>query len=137
MAGQGGDKTEKPTAKQRDKARKEGRVARSQEVNSAAVLLATLAALAVTGPRLLSACEQIMAGGLSRAGDPALAGTSGVHELTQWGMRSFATAAGPVVLAAMAAGILASVAQVGLRVSGKAFKPSFEKINLAKGLKRL
>src|SRR4051812_34693287 len=104
---EGGDKTEKPTPKQRDKARKEGRVAKSMEVNSTAVLLATLAALAVTGPRLLAACEQIMAGGLSRTSDPGIVDESGVHALMTWGITAVLTAIGPVVAVAMAAGILA------------------------------
>src|SRR4051794_36901150 len=110
MAGQGGDKTEKPTGKQRDKARKEGRVAGSIEINSTAVLLATLATLAVTGPRLLAACEAIMAGGLSRSSDTGLVSSTGVHSLLKWGMSSAASAAAPVILVAAAAGILASVA---------------------------
>jgi flagellar biosynthetic protein FlhB len=135
--GDGGEKTEKPTAKRKDKARKEGQVARSQEVNSAAVLLATLAVLAITAPRMLAACEKIVAGGLSRSGDPSIVSSGGVTGLLKWGMSSFAGAAAPVVLAAMAAGIVASVAQVGFRVTGKQLKPSFEKLNVAKGLKRM
>src|SRR6185503_16137917 len=53
------------------------------------------------------------------------------------GMSSVASAIGPVVVVAMAAGVLASVVQVGLRFSGKSLKPSFDKLNLAKGLKRM
>jgi flagellar biosynthetic protein FlhB len=133
----GGEKTEKPTAKRKDKARKEGQVARSQEVNSSIVLLATLATLAVTAPRLLAACEKIMAGGLARSADPSVASSGGVQGLLQWGMGSFASAAAPVLLVAVAAGVVASVAQVGFRVTTKQLKPSFDKINLAKGLKRM
>src|SRR4051812_32349373 len=96
--GDGGEKTEKPTGKRKDKARKEGQVARSQEVNSSAVLLATIATLAITGPRLLAACEKIMAGGLARSADPSVASTGGVQGLLQWGMGSFASAAAPVLL---------------------------------------
>jgi flagellar biosynthetic protein FlhB len=132
-----GDKTEKPTPKRRQKAREEGQVARSADVNSTAVLLATLAVLAITAPSLLAKCEAIMAGGLARSGDPALTSSSGTRSLLGWAMSSFASAAAPVLLAAAAAGILASVAQVGLRFSAKSLKPSFHKVNLAKGLKRM
>jgi flagellar biosynthetic protein FlhB len=78
-----------------------------------------------------------MAGGLSRTSDPSVVSSNGVWGLAQWGMRSFASAAAPVILAALAAGILASVAQVGLRFTGKQLKPSFQKLNLAKGLKNM
>jgi flagellar biosynthetic protein FlhB len=135
--GDGGEKTEKPTAKRKEKARKEGQVARSVEVNTTAVLLATLGVLALTAPRLLAACEKIMAGGLSRSADPSIVTSSGSQGLLQWAMSSFASAAGPVVLAAVAAGVVASVAQVGFRVTTKQLQPSFDKLNLAKGLKRM
>jgi flagellar biosynthesis protein FlhB len=134
---EGGDKTEKPTPKRRQKAREEGQVARSVDVNSTAVLLATLAVLAITGPSLLAKCEAIMAAGLARSGDPSLTSSGGTRSLLGWAMSSFASAAAPVLLAAAAAGILASVAQVGLRFSAKSLKPSFHKVNLAKGLKRM
>jgi flagellar biosynthetic protein FlhB len=137
MAESKGDKTEKPTPKRRQKAREQGQVARSADLNSTAVLLATIAALAVTGPHLLSTCEQILSAGLSRSSNPALASKSGMGSLLSWGMTSFAGAAAPVLIAAAAAGILASVAQVGLRFSGKALKPSFHNLHVAKGLKRL
>jgi flagellar biosynthetic protein FlhB len=131
------EKTEQATSKRRQKAREEGQVARSIEINSVAVLLATLGALAATAPRLLDQCERIMAGGLARTANPELASAEGIRSLISWGIRSTATAAAPVVLAAVAAGILASVAQVGVRFSRKALKPSFSKINLFSGLKRM
>ena len=45
-----GERTEKATPKRRSEARKKGQVARSQEVNSTAVLLAAAGALAIAGP---------------------------------------------------------------------------------------
>lgn len=137
MAEKSGDKTEKPTAKRRSKAREEGQVARSTEVGSAAVLLATLGALAATAPRLLHASETILTSGIARAGHPDTVTTSGVQGLFSWGMRAVAGALLPVVAAAMAAGMIASVLQVGLKFRAKPLKPSFDKINLAKGLKRM
>ena len=52
-------------------------------------------------------------------------------------MRSFAVAVAPVVLAAAATGIVASVAQVGLHFSTKSLQPSFNKLNVFTGLKRM
>jgi flagellar biosynthetic protein FlhB len=132
-----GSRTEKPTRKRRQKARRDGRVARSIEVNSTAVLLATVASLALTASRLLSRSEEVVSGGLARSGSPALASTAGVHELAFWGLRSFAWAVAPTMLAAVAAGVLASVLQVGARFTPRALQPSFAKLNPAAGLRRM
>jgi flagellar biosynthetic protein FlhB len=130
---QNDDRTEKPTPKRRKKAREEGRVAKSAEIGSASVLVATMAALAFTAPSLLSQCEAVMRDGLSRSGTPGSASSG----LAMWGMMAFAKAAAPVVLAAAAAGVAASVFQVGLRFTPKALRPSFKKLNPAEGLKRM
>ena len=135
MADQG--KTEKPTGKRREKARKDGQVVRSTEVNSVVVLLATFGALALTGPTMLSRAEAIMSSGLSQSGDPSLASASGQQEITSWAISSFAGIVAPVMVAAAVAGVLASVAQVGLHLSGHALKPSMSKLSLLKGLKRM
>ncbi|HET6175177.1 MAG TPA: flagellar biosynthesis protein FlhB [Gaiellales bacterium] len=135
MADQG--KTEKPTGKRREKARKDGQVARSTEVNSVIVLLATFGVLALTGPRLLARAEAIVSSGLSRSGNPSLATSAGRQDITGWAFSSFTGIAAPVMIAAALGGILASVAQVGFRLNGRALKPSLSKLNLIKGLKRL
>ena len=121
------DKTEKATPKRRDKARKDGAVARSNEVNQSAVLLATLCALSFEAPKLLTRMEGIMHDGLARTGQPGVVESgAGLGGLTMWGMKAAAGAIAPVVVAAAGAGILASVAQVGLKFSGKAVKPSLK-----------
>jgi flagellar biosynthetic protein FlhB len=132
------DKTEKATPKRRGKARGEGSVARSTEVNSTAVLLATFAALAIEAPKLLTKMEGIMHDGLVRTGQPGLIENgAGLGSLTTWTMKSVAGAAAPVVLFAALAGIVASVAQVGLKFATKPLKPSLKPLNVGAGLKAL
>jgi flagellar biosynthesis protein FlhB len=138
MAAPGEERTEKATPKRRHKSRQEGRVTKSMEVNSTAVLLATMAALAIDAPRLLRASEQIVSTGLARAGNPDVVQSGGgLHSLTMSSMEAFGLAVAPVVLAAAAAGLIASISQVGMHFSTKALKPSFQKLNLLKGLKRI
>lgn len=134
----GAEKTEKPTGKRRNKARSEGQVAKSHEVNQTAVLLATLATLALTAPKLLGRTESIMHDGLVRTASPGLVERgAGLHQLTGWALKAVLGASLPIFLAAAGAGILASVAQVGLKFSGKAIKPTFKNLNVARGLKQL
>jgi len=132
------DKTEKATPKRRGKARGEGSVARSNEVNQTAVLLATFAALALEAPKILAKAEGIMHDGLVRTAQPnLLENGNGVGALSGWAMKSIAGAAAPVVIAAACAGVLASVAQVGLKFSAKPLKPSLKALNPGTGLKNM
>ena len=131
------NRTEKATSKRRGEARQKGQVVRSVDVNTAAVLAATIGALAALGPRMLRQLEALMAQGLAQSGDPSLASSSGVHELTMWGLRAFGSIAGPVLGAACATGLAVNVLQVRLRFSPVALQPSLAKLNPVPGLKRL
>ena len=67
MASSAADRTERATPKRRQEARKKGQIARSQEVNTAVVLMATVGALAVFGPRMLTNLENVVRDGLISA----------------------------------------------------------------------
>jgi flagellar biosynthetic protein FlhB len=133
----GENRSEKPTPKRRGEARKRGQVAKSPEINSAAVLLATVTALVLFGPYLLRKLEEIVRVGIQQAGDPRLASEAGLAGLTSWGLRSIAIVSAPIVAAALVAGVLANVAQVRLRFTPLALKPKFSKLNPMPGLKRM
>jgi flagellar biosynthetic protein FlhB len=133
----GDNKTEKPTPKRRGEARKQGQVAKSTEVNSAAVLLATVVALVLFGPYLFGRLQEILRVGLQQAGDPRLATEAGLAGLTSWGLRSIAVVSAPIVGAALIAGVLANVAQVRLKFTPLALKPKLSKLNPGPGLKRM
>ena len=92
-------RTEKPTGKRLAKARKEGQVARSVELNHTAVLVAVIAVLSFEAPSMLAKMEAIVHDGLARSGSPQLVGGPGLHALTFWGMRSFAGVCVLLVLA--------------------------------------
>jgi flagellar biosynthesis protein FlhB len=131
------DKTEKATPKRRAKARRDGTVAKSAEINQTAVLVATLAALAVEAPRLFRQMEAIMHDGLARTANPDAVVQGGLGSLVMWAIRVTATAAAPVLLVGAFAAVAANVAQVGFKFSGKAIRPSLSKINIGSGLKQL
>jgi flagellar biosynthetic protein FlhB len=131
------ERTERATPRRREEARNRGRVPRSPEVNSAAVLIAVAAVLALFGPKLLATYESILQEGLTNAGDPKLVRGDGMGTLLGWALRGFALAAAPVALAALVAGVLANVAQVRLRITPLALTPSLAKLNPLTGLKRI
>jgi flagellar biosynthetic protein FlhB len=131
------DKTEKPTPKRRSEARKKGQVAKSQELTSAFVLIAGVGALAITGPSTFHKLQAVVSRGLTQAGDPSLASAGGVGQVFRWIGSAFVSATAPVIIACVVAGILANVLQVRFRVTPKAIKPNFKKINPAAGFKRV
>ncbi|GAA3259657.1 hypothetical protein GCM10020258_21600 [Sphingomonas yabuuchiae] len=58
---EGGEKTEAPTQKRRDKAREDGQILRSRDLAAALVMMAGIAWLMFAGPTLLGACKAVMA----------------------------------------------------------------------------
>jgi flagellar biosynthetic protein FlhB len=131
------NKTEKATPKKRQEARKKGQVARSQDLNGALVMIASVLALSAFGPGIYHRMAEAMVGILSLIKDPSIVNREGVGVL-------FATIGGhvfgaiaPVVLVCMLAGIAASVIQVGFKPSTQALKPDFKKLNPATGLKNM
>jgi flagellar biosynthetic protein FlhB len=131
------DRTEKATPKRRQEAQKKGQIARSIEVNTAVVLLATVAALAVFGPRMLTNLENVVRDGLLTAGDPDNASRGSIGEILRHNLSELVRAVAPIALIAMAAGLLASMLQVRPRITTAAIKPSFKKLNPLTGFKRV
>lgn len=130
------ERTEAPTPRRREEARRRGQVARSVEVNSALVLLVGFWLLNSTGARFGEAMGTLM-----RRSFTALS----AGDLTLTTLRSAGLAVAslvvqavfPLLLTVMVAGVIANVAQVGLLLSEQALKPDLNRVNPLNGLKRL
>ena len=61
MADDYGDKTEAPTLRRRQEARRDGRIARSADLTAALILLAGLLLVQTTGPRLVASLKTLIA----------------------------------------------------------------------------
>lgn len=133
----GGDKTEKATPKRRDESRKKGQVARSQDVNGSAVLLAGLFAISLFGAHLVAELQDALRHGLTLASRPSVVGREGLGEVLGTVAQSSVLAVAPIVLACLVGGVLANVAQVRWHPSPQALKPDFKKINPLSGAKNL
>ena len=131
------NKTEKPTPKKRADERKKGQVARSQDLAPAIGLLATVGTLAMLGPAMLDALKGLMSRGLVQAGTPALATQEGLADAVGWTGGDLVRIVGPIAAVAVIAGVVANVAQVGLKLTPKAAKPNFKKLNPISGIKRI
>jgi flagellar biosynthesis protein FlhB len=136
MADQGAqEKTEKPTPRRRSKAREEGRVARSQELGSAGVLLAGLASLWLFGGFMYDRITDLMRHQFTTIGQTLL-NESEVHHFASGLMEYFVGIVTPVWAAVCVAAVLINLAQVGFMISLKRIKPDLKKINPLSGFKR-
>jgi flagellar biosynthetic protein FlhB len=131
------DKTEKATPKKRDDARKKGQVAKSIDINGAAILLAGLIALSAAGPKAVEQMKLAMVQVLQLMAHPDVVDRKGVGTLFMMVGQHIGLAILPIVGACFAAGLVASAAQVGLKPTPQAIKPDFKKLNPVSGLKNL
>ncbi len=137
MSAGAGEKTEAPTPKKREDARKKGTVARSQDVNGAVVLLAGLGVLAATGPMVLDRLTGAMHDGLVLIATPSVVGPEGLSALFGALGTVVAICVGPVAFASAFAGFAASVAQVRWKPSVQGVKPDPKRMNPISGAKNL
>jgi len=130
------ERTEKATPRRREKAREEGKVARSQELSSAVILCLGIVAIYLLGPLLVSQMMQFMGYMFTEAPKMSADFDSVVALLTS-NTLTFFFLLGPllIILTLIAYGI--NVLQVGVIFSGKALEPKFDKLNFANGVKRL
>ena len=131
-----GERTEKATPKRRSEARKKGQVARSQEVNSTAVLLAATGALAVSGPAMAAGMSTLIAETMARVARPDITSQTISGLMTHWAVTVVGLLA-PVLMAAAAAGVASNVLQNKPGFTPGAIRPDFRKISPIGGIKRL
>jgi flagellar biosynthetic protein FlhB len=134
MSGGAGEKTEKPTAKKKKQARKDGQVARTPELGAwLAVLLLVLAA----GPLVRGEAGRLQA--MLVAHLRAVQDPSPSLALTLLGSDARHVFLVLVVLGSMVmgVGVLAAVAQGGFHLSPKLARPDPKKLNPMAGAKRI
>ncbi len=137
--GDGADKTEEATPKKLSDARKEGQVAKSQELSTAVMLLALFvilkAAVGYIGTRFLRYyLDTYQAIDVYSVEDftPSIASA-----FLRNGLVEVLLICLPVFAVAVAAAFAVSIAQVKWEVTAKPLKPKFDKFNPLKGFKRI
>ncbi|HET8977519.1 MAG TPA: flagellar biosynthesis protein FlhB [Solirubrobacteraceae bacterium] len=132
------DRTEKPTAKRKGEARKKGQVAKSTEVNSVVVLLAGLVSMMFIGPKILSGAAGAMQVAFGMIAKPhTVTSGAGLHGLLSLLIHVMETTVAPIAGICLAGGIIANVAQIGLRPTPHALKPDFRRLNPMAGFKNV
>ena len=130
------EKTEKPTPRRLQEARKKGNIARSMDVNTAVVLIAGVAAIKLQfgfmGGRLVDLTTML----LTRLPKDDLT-TGELYSLLLMLSWQFFLIVGPCLAILLAAGLAVNYLQVGVLFTSEPLKPKFEKINPIAGFKRI
>jgi flagellar biosynthetic protein FlhB len=133
------DRTERPTPRRLEDARRRGQVARSRHLGEVAGLLASLAVLTIAGGRLVDGIETELVAGVARLGvAPTHAVSAGeITGLAMSGARALALLVGPVAGAAAIAVLAVHGYQTGFTVGTEALTLNFGRLNPANGIKQL
>jgi flagellar biosynthetic protein FlhB len=129
-------RTQDPTPKRREEARREDQVPQSKDVNTVAVLLAALAVGTWAVPRfLMTHRDNIGMWFRSLASTDVTVETIG--PIMNRALDQVVLFAWPVMATAALAGTAAQVAQVGFRIHPKRLQPKLSTLNPMRGLKRM
>lgn len=131
----GGDKTEKPTAKRLRDARKKGDLAKSKDFSSALTMIVWLVVLVSASGMIGTRLAGFMGESLTYAtgGDFRSAAAN-----MGWGaVQLMLIAAAFTLIPAAVVGLLAEFTQVGVVITGEKMKPKLGTLNPVEGLKRM
>ena len=130
------EKTEDPTGKKLEDARKKGQIARSRELSTTLVLVVSAVMFLFVGGWIAESVFSLTERMFILSRDETYDTT---HMFAAWGM-AFKTIAGPVMLymvVAMIAGIYGSIALGGYNFTWEGAKPKGSKMNPLNGFKRM
>lgn len=132
----GQEKTEQPTSKRLEDAKRKGQVPRSRELNTMAVTMAGVVALVAMSRTLGDSLSQMMSQRFVLTREEIFDVNSMAIHLSE-GIGEVFLALAPFFLAVIVAAILSSVALGGFSFSGEALTPKLEKLSPLKGIKRV
>jgi flagellar biosynthetic protein FlhB len=136
MADEFQEKTEEATPKRREDARLEGQVARSMELNSAAVLMAASLVFFLGGRKLLEGLGGLVREAMIQAPRQSLEVVDAIRLVDDSAMAVVRLSL-PFLATVLALGLMASVAQVGFQFSAKPLMPKLDKLNPIKGIQQM
>lgn len=130
------DKTEEPTYKKLQEAKKKGQVPKSIELNSALILLFITIVLLVYGNTIYSNGRIFIIESFKFLNIETL-NIKIITNIFIFMLKNGLIAAAPIILTVMIIGIASNVAQTGFQLSGEGIKPKLDKLNPINGFKRI
>ncbi len=136
MADQAGEKSQEATQHRRDQAREQGQVAYSQDLGSAALLIASILLLRSYGGEIINTAGHFMRHQLSTVG-PLSVESSELAALSQTLLSTVGMTVLPVVGLLALTGVLSSVFQVGFLFVPERLMPDISRLSPLSGFKRI
>ena len=130
------EKTEKPTPRRLQEARKKGNIARSMDVNTAVVLIAAVAALKLQFGAMGTRMIDLTTTFFTQLPKDDIT-TRELHHLFLLLGWQFFLIVGPCLAIILAGGLAANYLQVGVLFTSEPLRPHLEKINPIAGFKRI
>jgi len=130
------ERTEQPTPKRLEEARKRGQVPRSTDLNAAAVVMVASAGLYFLGSSFAGDLLELMRSGLTLSREEALDENSILPALHATMLHAL-LACVPVLGLTLLAALLAPLTIGGWNISSEALMPQFSRLNPAAGFKRM
>ncbi len=130
------DKTERASSRRREKARDEGQVAKSMDLNSSAILGLGFLSIYMMGPFMADNIMELMRYTMAHAPEMAIADQS---YITVFGdsMLKFFMLLSPLFALLMVIAFSINIAQVGFKITPKALEPKWSKLDMLKGAKKI
>ena len=130
------EKTEAPSQRRRDDAAEEGRIARSPEINAAALLLASAVGFSAAGPALAASLRDVLGTGLGFGGAGQLTSAGAIELIRALGWKAMAGSAGFLAALALTALVVGAVQARGT-FTFQPLTPKFSRLNPAQNAKRV
>ncbi len=133
-----GERTEKATPKKRREAREKGQVFKSTDLVTAFSLLVMFGLLAIAGESLIDGLQKLLTNYFN-VGDalPEVMDGAAAQVILHNAYIRFIFIMLPVLGAALAAGLVFNLLQVGFLFSSKAMQPKMSRISMVEGFKRI
>jgi flagellar biosynthetic protein FlhB len=129
-------KTEKPTPKKKEEARKKGQVAKSQEINSTLNVLAGFVILLVAGEYMMFGIKQFAAHYWGNAFTYKITEESVIIMMQSMTGKLLMLMA-PMFAAVFITAVISNIIQVGFHITFEPLKPKISNINPVQGMKRM
>ena len=131
-----GEKTEEATPKRKQEARDKGQVAKSTEVNSALIMLATFGFFNFAGLHFVENLQELMRYMFTELAQNLITVES-VHTLAMLMILKFLKIVMPLMLLIAIVGVMVNYMQVGFMFNPKLLLPDFARVNPLSGFSRI
>ena len=130
------ERTEQPSPRRLEKARRDGQVARSKELNTAVVMLAGGSAALFASGWAVDSIRLLMMDGFARAAFGQV-DVGGVMQILRGGIAASLGILAPVMLGAVVAAIAGPVLLGGFTLSAEAMRPKLSRLSPLQGMRRI